>query len=65
MAQAKVEASTFSLRTAIRACEKGKEWQLAWWRYHKMAQANVEASTFSLLTAISACGNGTEWQHAW
>ena len=55
MAQATVERDARSYNAVIRACETGREWQLASALPSTMAEAKVESNIISYSAVISAC----------
>ena len=53
MAQGRVDANTVGHITALIACEKHEEWQIAFGLLFRRAQGRVEANTLSYSTALS------------
>ena len=64
MRAARVRANVISYNTAISACEKSGEWQIAVQLFQEMSGCRLDHDVKSYGSAISACEKGGEWSQA-
>ncbi|CAE8596114.1 unnamed protein product [Polarella glacialis] len=64
MPQMKCNPNVVSYSSAISACEKGGQWQLAMELLAEMPEKRISPNEVSYNAAISACEKGREWQLA-
>ena len=56
MQPSEVQAYVIFYSYAIRACEKGEEWEMALQLFAQMQQSETQLDVISYNSAISACG---------
>jgi len=57
-----VQRNTITYNAAIRACEKGEQWQQALELFARMPGEGVRRYTITCSAAINACEKGGKWQ---